>query len=1113
MLFDGFVESASLNLKYGINGSTCQIGLVYEEDGPKRPSDVETEPGVFTNPFEAKFPPLGTAIGFKAGECEFVGLFQRYSNNRSTSGYKWDISLESPAKLLSGIQIILDVFQGTPFTGWNPGNPTLDDDFTGNEPNHPANIWNPFAVRENAKAGPDSHFGRSGVNSIGFPALDLLELIEEISRGEHDYGNKARFANSEFSIDLSELRDAINNVSNLTSFAGVQIDPTSPIAPRPEYIRVNTGNGIRSLGDIIEDLCSLIMHDFVVVLEPANGDPIENGVISDVVIKIKLIDKSSPPDPTVIKRLTDQYESDRRLISADIGKELNDASTQKLVIGGPASRYYVANSGIQIWGKDHQLGVLNDGSIGRIPYYVSYIPLPGGTAYFPDDLEARCALSSKDTWVLYHLIKKYQGQLNPTIAALGNVLFSNVRINAYVMNKIGQGTATVNDLLDTSKETAEAKSKLYQGEDPQEKLDQIYNAIVSAAQEYYRRKYMVALPMEPGGLANNVRFINEDQSYEVSWDIAPAAWHINIDSRYPAGYSEDSGIHDPAFYDDNGRLKSVVRWDPLEAVDGYLDYSQLGSNYCLTTQGLVASTLDIEDKIYWLNEQAWAIVTVPSNIDYIDSKTTEQNGLFVLLNTLLGIPVSILKNIAGFGAEHGPLVYGIAPDRLAPHTMGVPQVSNRYNWGPWWSLSSKNGKAEVIVESSLTPETYGGAALSNQVGHTLAAVANAEITGQETGRVELAELPTGNIAERFAVSGPYVTGIDISLGAGGIRTAYSFQTWTPQFGKLAKYNIDRIAHINKSTISMIQGDRALIEKVAFPKPVFKETPFRSKNMRSASVSMVGVNFMMANLGLDKVNMQGGSVANALGPMTQDYANNYGNSQEQIFSPVEVAKVLPASQTKPQLLEPITRPDDTGSFFTGNHMGGTSDDLDPYFKHTTTDFQMAVGGDSQADSLNLQETTAEKVRVVGLKGPIMLSGWGYDLNDRPVPAKGTTGGDINLFADDAATNRNKWKTGPIDLKWDEQRKVWSAGLQIVEGLLESSITAPTNYSSPTTFTVKVLRGKASGGLDDRGEKISVSNRDPSLSIDFKNTLTDKILVIAIKINYEWRPLWVGCPDTL
>lgn len=1111
MLFDGFVESASLNLKYGINGSTCQIGLAYEGDGPKRPPDVETEPGVFVNPFEAKFPPLGTAVGFKAGGCEFVGLFQRYSNDRSTGGYKWDLSLESPAKLLSGIQIILDVFQGTPFTGWNPGNPSLDDDFTGNEPNEPANIWNPFAVRENydEQLRPNSHFGKSGVNSIGFPALDLLELIEEISRGDHDYGNKAKFADSEFSIDLSELRNALNNVSNLTSFAGVQIDPSSPIAPRPEYIRVNTGNGVRSLGDIIEDLCSLIMHDFVVVLEPANGAPVVNGVISDAVIKIKLVNKSAPPDPTVIKRLTNQYERQQRLVSANIGKELNDAYTQKLVIGGPASRYYVANSGIQIWGKDHRFGTLNDGSIGRIPYYVDYIPLPGGTPYFPDNLEARCALSSKDTWILYHLIKKYQGQLNPTIAALGKVLFSNVRINSYVMTKIGQGKATVNDLLDTSKETAEAKAKLYQGQDPQEALDRIYNAIVSAAQEYYRRKYMVALPMEPGGIPNNVRFINEDQSFEVSWDIAPAAWHINIDSKYPAGYSEDSGIHDPAFYDDSGRLKSVVRWDPLSITEGYLDYSQLGSNYCLTTQGLIASTLDIEEKMYWLNDQAYAIVTVPSNIDHVDSKTTEQNGLFVLLNTLLGVPVSALKNIAGFGAEHGPLAYGIAPDRLAAHTVGVPQVSNRYTWGPWWSLSSKKGKAEVIVESSLTPETYGSAALSNQVGHTLAAVANAEITGQETGRVELAELPTGNIAERFAVSGPYVTGIDISLGTGGVRTAYSFQTWTPQFGKLAKYNIDRLASINKSTINMIQGERALVEKLAFPKPIFKETPFRSKNMRSASVGMVGVNFMMSALKTDSVNVQGGSVANALGPLTQDYQNSYGGGQEGVLSPAEISKTLPTtSQTKPQFLAPTARNNDTSTFFDGKHVGPTSKDLNPYYKHAEHDFQYAVGGDSQADSLNLQESSADKVRVMGLRGPLILSGWGYDVNDRPVPA----GANKDQFIANVAKNRNLWKTGPVDLKWDEERKVWSSGVHIVEGLLESSITAPASYSSPTTFTVKLLRG-GSSTLDLRGEKIQVKNRDPGLSLDYTSSLANKIFVIAIRINYEWRPLWVSCPDDL
>jgi len=42
-----------------------------------------------------------------------------------------------------------------------------------------------------------------------------------------------------------------------------------------------------------------------------------------------------------------------------------------------------------------------------------------------------------------------------------------------------------------------------------------------------------------------------------------------------------------------------------------------------------------------------------------------------------------------------------------------------------------------------------------------------------------------------------------------------------------------------------------------------------------------------------------------------------------------------------------------------------------------------------------------------------------------------------------------------------------------------------------------------------ETITVQNRDPSLE---QEHVANAVFVIAIKLNYEWLPLWVGCPET-
>jgi hypothetical protein len=68
------------------------------------------------------------------------------------------------------------------------------------------------------------------------------------------------------------------------------------------------------------------------------------------------------------------------------------------------------------------------------------------------------------------------------------------------------------------------------------------------------------------------------------------------------------------------------------------------------------------------------------------------------------------------------------------------------------------------------------------------------------------------------------------------------------------------------------------------------------------------------------------------------------------------------------------------------------------------------------------TVGSYARGVGLKSPIVLTGYGYGLDGNPVPANT---GDTTKFAEDAFTNPSKWKSGPVDLRWDESRKVWSA----------------------------------------------------------------------------------------
>ena len=60
-------------------------------------------------------PDVGAACYFQYRGFFFGGVFTRWSYSDSTSGRYYDIVLESPAKLLDGIQVIMDSFEGTEY--------------------------------------------------------------------------------------------------------------------------------------------------------------------------------------------------------------------------------------------------------------------------------------------------------------------------------------------------------------------------------------------------------------------------------------------------------------------------------------------------------------------------------------------------------------------------------------------------------------------------------------------------------------------------------------------------------------------------------------------------------------------------------------------------------------------------------------------------------------------------------------------------------------------------------------------------------------------------------------------------------------------------------------
>jgi len=264
-----------------------------------------------------------------------------------------------------------------------------------------------------------------------------------------------------------------------------------------------------------------------------------------------------------------------------------------------------------------------------------------------------------------------------------------------------------------------------------------------------------------------------------------------------------------------------------------------------------------------------------------------------------------------------------------------------------------------------------------------------------------------------------------------------------------------------------------------------------------------------------------------------------NSLEQFVTPIQIEKDHPAEGATPGFRPPANGfIAEFGNFGDRGQLQGfvgpTISELDPYFSKVfgddgssffaTNDFievysdavdgqgrpQLNLGALELVDGGNKADVSVVRT-TAALRGPLIMCGWGFGADDTPVPKKGEEYPDNTLFHGETAINRGLWKTGPVHLAWDDERQVWSGGPRVVCGFVQGSIPKG-NICNPPKFLVQVFRNTGRDGhklTDDIGETILVSNRDVSLEED---AAENQIFCIAMKVNYEWLPIWVGCPDT-
>ena len=723
-----------------------------------------------------------------------------------------------------------------------------------------------------------------------------------------------------------------------------------------------------------------------------------------------------------------------------------------------------------------------------------------------------------------------------------------------------------------------------------EDLKKIHQFIVDWAETYYGKQFLVQLPY--------VCYRTDSDSGQVIYSDNPTndggwpAQGITDILKLPCSAEGQPGEKLSFFADDTNKVTPFCRF--------YEIGTGLGSGVIVQQDEYVAHNASdgrglsvylkgsVDEKPLEYGSYATALFKLDSPV--IESGLEKDLGginpnFAGLIETAItsgvsGANLNVLKGGLQFNADgtrgtDGTLA--IAIKRKTPDEVALPMRSNTTRYGPKF-LKGPPGQVHFVADDQLVPWEYDGyhnlmnapiSAMSEKIRDSVTYMQEGErgsisFPGTPTRRlgselrsnqntmnfinIQASSFIAGGGSHRYngVVSlpwdgsfGPNITNITVNYGENGFTTAYTLNTFTPSFGKFAKYNANRLSKMGKRAqeIRKIQRERnklqkALSEANERAASARKQMKERSKQNASNGTTIKTGQNVERNIGPGGSGTSAGSVSNTT-PRSLALANSTrwphmgGVSDDALMSAVTQKKqgtdsnYGPWSTDLPQYAQsaavqygdctdiiesggaglPMIRPP-----VTGNHQTAIGQSyLDPY---ATTKTPKNVRDDDDPDTMHCgheivfhgqvppgpQSLDAfkdasghfpENLRMMAHKGPLLLHGWGYDLEGKPIPNHAddevaASGGSFtnekltNYFPSGWLQKPHTWPVAPVDLRYDRARNVWSQPIQY--RLMQAENTGAA-ISGGTSGTSVPLSSKMDELTDKDGETI----QSPQLSI--------------------------------
>jgi len=583
-----------------------------------------------------------------------------------------------------------------------------------------------------------------------------------------------------------------------------------------------------------------------------------------------------------------------------------------------------------------------------------------------------------------------------------------------------------------SKNKIEQAQKINDSFDPLEwGHDELYAFLKGYADEYLGKKFLVKIETlvsrdsETGDISLSVEPDDSGYIEESLWDDAV------VNNLLP--------LEVDRLTDTNNKIQSYVR---LEDID-LLDLSEISKDdIILSIDGNTAFIkCSVDPNIVFLDKDNLlyprAVITIGGKITYANSGT---RGIYFYklikrfykkVTNIDSYPsveaynkaISLLTSRAMVKLGVDILLVRLYNKQVITPTMAaIPLKSNIETYGPWYS-SGANGKLEYEQDEGLAPWSFGGFSVMNQAANARVneAISNYQIS--EAGSVTFPGVPRNQLGSQLLSGGPYVTNIQVNIGQEGVTSSYQMNTWTPNPYGTDKNNIDRITKISKQQQLNRKNFRLMNKKteknksIKYKKPETKVTP-TSKQSGEKS----GTSYMIIG-GQQHYKTSTDSYTNTV--VIQPHYDSMRQIHDDTYKDTAMAS-----------LDTIFTPFSTNSGLLYGGSGvlphfetatNTSDinvtNLNPFGSGSNFGFMLNDSG--LPNSLSYGDANFDDMRGLALRGPVIVAGWGYNTDNNPVPNELENGSSSN-FASGYLTEPNNWKCGPIDLKWEEERKLWITG---------------------------------------------------------------------------------------